>query len=122
MSFRRLKNHAIESGAIAPEDILLSQLLVALSLSQTRRHMALSHFEPASCTKTGGDLQNITIRLFAAYGVTYNGTFALMDESDGVSPGDELDEDIWLAGPKKKKNVPGMNTMLFGHLEHSAQV
>ena len=105
-NFRRIENHAGEAGVIIPEDILFSQLIVALSLTQSRRHVVLAHFESTSHPKTVGRLQNITIRLFAAYGVVRNGTSALVDDKEGNGIRDGSDEETWIIqGQKGKKGT-----------------
>ena len=93
------------------EDILFSQLLVALSLTQAQRHMVIAHFESTSSTKTVEHLQNITIRLFAAYGAMRNGTFALVEDKEGNGTRDGPGDEIWLMeGQKGKRRDPDLGS------------
>ena len=107
-NFRRVKNHAIEAGVTIPEDILFSQLLVALSLNTGQRHMVLAHFESTACLKTVENLQNITIRLFAAHCANASGTFSLSEEKEGPLASEWTEDDVWLSkGQKGKNSRPG---------------
>ena len=63
--------------------------MVAMSLTLTQRHMVMAHFESTATLKTVGNLQNIAIRLPAAYGVGGNGTFTLVEEGDGYGNKEE---------------------------------
>ena len=65
--------------------------------------MVLAHFEPTTSPKTVANLQNITIRLFAAFVVAYNGAFSPMEEKDGCGNRDGSDGEIWLAKGQKGK-------------------
>ena len=104
-NFRRLKNHAGESGVIAHEGILFPQLLFSLSLTVAHRHMVLAHFESTATLKTVENLQNITIRLFSAYVGPGHAAF-LMNGGFGDGCIQEEDEDpILIAVMQKGKTA-----------------
>ena len=64
--------------------------------------MALAHFGPVE------NLQNITIRLFDAYGITYSGAFALVGDKEGTVAREAPDERTRTTkGRKGKKTTPG---------------
>ena len=66
--------------------------------------MVQAHFESTASLKTVGDLQNIAIRLFATYGVSYNGACALSGDKDPSGNHDDSEDDTWVTkGQKEKK-------------------
>ena len=85
---RRLKLYANQKGAQIPEDIEFAQVLHALFMGNSQRHLAEAHF---GANRLAGNLINsqaVTIRFSGSYVPTSSDTNAFSIDLSGEEEGD----------------------------------
>ena len=106
----RLVQYAKQSDVRLPPDILFTQTMYALLLTNAQKHLVLSHFENTGNQKTIENLRTITLKLFGSYQSNAGGVLVVNEESNDEV--EEISEDenpdtFLMRGKPKKKSRPG---------------
>ena len=64
---RRLILYAKQNGVIPPGDIIFTQPICSMNLSNSQRHIILAHFENTQSPKTVTNLRNISVKLLGSF-------------------------------------------------------
>ena len=106
----RLVQYAKQSDVRLPPDILFTQTMYALLLTNAQKHLILSHFENTGNLKNIENLRTITLKLFGSYQSNAGGVLVVGEESDEAAEeiSDEENPDtLMMRGKPKKKSKPG---------------
>ena len=67
LRLRRIRLYARQVGVEIPDEIMFTQMLKVLRLSDEQRHLVLTRFETTGIDQNPPDLHRITVKLFGTY-------------------------------------------------------